>query len=418
MVAEILCVGTELLLGQVLNTDAQFLSRQLSEMGIELYRIETVGDNPGRVRQSVRAALERCDLLITTGGLGPTEDDLTKEMVAEELGLEMEEDAASMARLNEMYAAWGRKMPENNVKQAWFPRGAHILKNARGTAPGCAVEVNGKIVIVLPGPPYELTHMFTEEAVPYLRNKLGYKIESRFIRTIEIGESDLEMQLRDMIDRQTNVTIATYCSLGEAQVRLTVKCPVGDDPAKYLDPVEAEIRERLGKYIYAIGETDMPHVVVGLLRRAGRSAALAESCTGGKIADWLVDVPGVSEVLIEGHVTYSNISKERTLGVRHDTLEKYTAVSEQVAREMAEGLHELSGADYCLSVTGIAGPGGGTPETPVGLVYIGLKTPRGTQVEKFNFTGDRYRVRSLAALRALNMLRKALTDIDEVTISD
>ena len=221
-----------------------------------------------------------------------------------------------------------------------------------------------------------------------------------------------------MIDRQTNVTIATYCSLGEAQVRLTVKCPVGDDPAKYLDPVEAEIRERLGKYIYAIGETDMPHVVVGLLRRAGRSAAVAESCTGGKIADWLVDVPGVSEVLIEGHVTYSNISKERTLGVRHDTLEKYTAVSEQVAREMAEGLHELSGADYCLSVTGIAGPGGGTPETPVGLVYIGLKTPRGTQVEKFNFTGDRYRVRSLAALRALNMLRKALTDIDEVTISD
>lgn len=408
MVAEILCVGTELLLGQVLNTDAQFLSRQLSEMGIELFRIETVGDNPARVRESVRAALERCDLLITTGGLGPTEDDLTKEMVAEELGLDMVEDAASMARLNEMYAAWGRKMAENNIKQAWFPRGAHILKNARGTAPGCAVEVNGKIVIVLPGPPYELTHMFTEEAVPYLRDKLGYKIESRFIRTIGIGESDLEMSLRDMIDAQTNVTIATYCSIGEAQVRLTVKCTVDDDAAKYLDPVENEIRARIGKYIYAVGETDMPHVVVDMLKRAGKTVALAESCTGGKIADWLVDVPGASEVLVEGHVTYASISKERTLGVKHDTLEKYSAVSEQTAREMVEGLKKLSGADYCLSVTGLAGPGGGTPDIPVGTVYIGLETPRGTSVRKFNFTGDRYRVRWFAALRALNMLREAL----------
>ena len=418
MVAEILCVGTELLLGQVLNTDAQFLSRKLSEMGIELYRIETVGDNPGRVRESVRAALKRCDLLITTGGLGPTEDDLTKEMVAEELGLEMAEDPESMAHLKEMYTAWGRKMADNNVKQAWFPRGAHILKNARGTAPGCAVELNGKTVIVLPGPPYELTNMFNEEAEPYLRDKLGYKIESRFIRTIGIGESDLEMRLRDMIDRQTNVTIATYCSMGEAQVRLTVKCPLSEDPAHYLDPVEEEIRGRLGNLIYAIGETDMPHVVVGLLKRAGRSLAVAESCTGGKIADWLDDVPGVSEVFIEGHVTYSSISKERTLGVSHDTLKNYTAVSEQTAREMAQGLHELSGADYCLSVTGIAGPGSGGSDMPVGLVYIGLRTPHGTHVEKFNFTGDRYRVRTLASLRALDILRQALVDTDEVTISN
>jgi nicotinamide-nucleotide amidase len=417
MVAEILCVGTELLLGQVLNTDAQFLSRKLSGMGIELYRIETVGDNPGRVREAVNAALERCDLLITTGGLGPTEDDLTKETVAEALGLDMVEDADSMARLREMHARWGREMARNNIKQAWFPRGAHILKNARGTAPGCAVEKDGKLVIVLPGPPYELTHMFDFEVEPYLRDRLGYRIESRFIRTIGIGESDLEMRLRDMIDAQNDVTIATYCSLGESQVRLTVKCSLGEDADRYLDPVEERIRERLGSLVYAVGETDMPQVVVGLLKRAGRSLALAESCTGGKIADWLVDVQGVSEVLVEGHVTYSNIAKERTLGVRHETLESFGAVSAETAREMAQGLHALSGADYCVSVTGVAGPGGGTPDKPVGLVYMGLRTPVGTHVEKFNFTGDRYRVRALSALNALNMLRRALVEADEVTIS-
>lgn len=416
MVAEILCVGTELLLGQVLNTDAQFLSRKLSEMGIELYRIETVGDNPGRVREAIRSALERCDMLITTGGLGPTEDDLTKEMVAEELGLELVEDEASMDKLREMYAAWGRPMPENNVKQAYFPRGAHILKNARGTAPGCAVEKDGKIVIVLPGPPYELENMFVCEVEPYLNGRLGYRIESRFIRTIGIGESDLEMRLRDMIDAQDSVTIATYCSMGEAQVRLTVKCPQDEDPARWLDPVQARICERLGDKVYAIGETDMPQVVVGLLKRAGRTLALAESCTGGKVADWLVDVPGVSEVLVEGHVTYSNVSKHRTLGVSADTLEKYGAVSEQTAREMAEGLHARSGADYCLSITGIAGPGGGSPEKPVGLVYVGLRTPVGVEVMRLNLTGDRHRVRTLSALRALDMLRRALVSADEVTL--
>ena len=408
MVAEILCVGTELLLGQVLNTDAQFLSRRLSELGIELYRIETVGDNPGRVREAIAAALSRCDLLITTGGLGPTEDDLTKEMVAETLGLEMVQEDAALEHLREQHAAWGRPMAPNNLKQTFFPRGAHILRNARGTAPGCAVEVDGKTAIVLPGPPYELTHMFDCEVEPYLRDRLGYTIASRFIRTIGIGESDLEMRLRDMIDAQGDVTIATYCSLGESQVRITVKCPLGEDPAARLDPVEERIRQRLGELVYAVGETDMPHVVVDLLHEDGRTLAVAESCTGGKIADWLVDVAGVSDVLIEGHVTYSNLAKERTLGVSHATLERFGAVSEETAREMAQGLRRVSGADYCLSVTGIAGPGGGTAEKPVGLVYIGLGTPEGVEVRKFNFTGDRYRVRSLSALNALNMLRRAL----------
>lgn len=408
MIAEILCVGTELLLGQILNSDAQYLSRKLSAMGIELYRIETVGDNPGRVRECMREALKRCDLLITTGGLGPTEDDLTKEMAAATLGLEMVEDAPSMKHLEEQFARWGRKMTDNNRKQAIFPRGARILKNERGTAPGCVMEADGHVIIVLPGPPYELTAMFDNEVAPYLKNKLGYTIASRFIRTIGIGESDLEMRLRDMIDAQTNVTIATYCSLGEAQVRLTVKCARGEDPNTYLAPVEAQIRAKLGSLIYAVGETDMPHVVVDLLRRRGSTLSLAESCTGGKIADWLVDVAGVSEVLREGHVTYSNESKMHTLHVSGATLSSVGAVSAQTAREMAEGLHDISGADYCLSVTGIAGPDGGTPEKPVGLVYIGMRTPWGVEVQKCNFTGDRYRVRTLSALRALDMLRRAL----------
>ena len=417
MVAEILCVGTELLLGQVLNTDAQFLSRRLSEMGIELYRIETVGDNPGRVREAVAQALQRCDLLITTGGLGPTEDDLTKEMVAETLGLDILPDAEAMAHLESQFAAWGRPMAENNRKQACFPRGATILKNRQGTAPGCAIEADGHTVIILPGPPYELTTMFDEQAAPYLHDKLGYRIESRFIRTIGIGESDLEYNLRDMIDAQDKVTIATYCSLGEAQVRITVKCARDEDPAMYLDPVEARIRERMDKYIYAVGETDMPHVVISLLQRAGRTLALAESCTGGRIADWLVDVPGASDALIEGHITYSNTAKEHILGVNRDTMLEYGAVSEQTAAEMAQGLRRISGADYCLAVTGIAGPGGSTPDKPVGLVHIALLTPMGELLHmKKQFTGDRYRIRTVTALNALDLLRRALLQNDEVTM--
>ena len=419
MVAEILCVGTELLLGQVLNTDAQFLSQRLSEMGIELYRIETVGDNPGRVREAIAEALRRCDLLITTGGLGPTEDDLTKEMVAETLGLEMEEDAESMAHLEEQFKAWGRNMAESNRKQAYFPKSAVILKNSRGTAPGCVVEVDGKTVIVLPGPPYELKGMFDEEATPYLRNKLGYTIASRYIRTIGIGESDLEYGLRDMIDAQEDVTIATYCSMGEAQVRLTVKCPIGEDPAKYLDPVEQRIADRMGKYIYAVGETSMPEVVIGLLKRADRTLALAESCTGGKIADWLVDVPGASDVLIEGHITYSNTAKENILGVSRETMDPFGAVSNETAQEMAEGLYNISGADYCLAVTGIAGPGGSTATKPVGLVHMALRTPDGTfETKRQMFSGDRFKIRTLTALNALNLLRETLVKADEVTINN
>ena len=410
MICEILSVGTELLMGQIANTDAQYLSRRLSELGIDLYRHITVGDNPGRVKQALADALSRADLVITTGGLGPTEDDLTKEMVAEHFGLEMVLDEGSLdaltQRMTRLHA--GRVITQNNQKQAYFPKGALIMPNRCGTAPGCIVIQGDKRVAVLPGPPRELKDMFEQQLEPYLKRETGTIIHSRFLRIFGVGESSVETRLLDLF-HLGNPTLALYCSPSEVQARLTVKSQLGEDPAPLLDPLEREIRSRLGDAVYAEGRDEtMASTVLAQMTAHGKTLALAESCTGGRLAAMLVDCAGASKAFIQSLVTYSNAAKARVLGVSSDILDHEGAVSEACARAMAKSCQQISGADYALSITGYAGPDGGTEADPVGTVFIGLASAQDTQVKRFSFFGDRDWVRTLACINALNMLRLRL----------
>ncbi|MCL2810637.1 MAG: competence/damage-inducible protein A [Clostridia bacterium] len=410
MIAEILSIGTELLLGQIVNTDAQYLSRELAALGIDVYHHCTVGDNPVRLREALATALARADTVITTGGLGPTADDLSKEIVAEFFGLPMEEDVASLEAMSRFFVSLGREMTPNNRKQVYFPQGAIILPNERGTAPGCIVEQDGKRVIQLPGPPRELEHMFQRSVMPYLRGKGSRCTTSRYIRIFGLGESEVETRVRHLIDAQSAVTIATYCSLGEVQLRVTAQAGTTSDALVLIAPVEAALIELLGSAVYAVSDTaedSLAHYAVSALLEAGKTVAVAESCTGGLVTASLVEVPGVSAVLLEGNITYSNAAKKRCLGVCEHTLKAYGAVSEQTAREMAEGQRVASGADIAVATTGIAGPDGGSPQKPVGLVYVAVATAQGTQIKPLRLTGDRNRIRWLATLHALNGIRLA-----------
>lgn len=402
MIAEILSIGTELLMGQIANTDAQYISGRLSELGIGLYRQQVVGDNPGRVKEALSAALSRADLVITTGGLGPTEDDLTKEMVAEVFGLPMVLDGDSLRAIEAFMGSVGHPMAENNRKQAWFPQGAIILPNACGTAPGCVVEAGEKAVAVLPGPPHELKDMFEKQLAPYLMARGGEHMESRYLRIFGIGESAVENRLRDLF-HSDNPTLALYCGPGEVQARITAR---GDDAGALIGPVADEIRARLGDAVYGEGlDNSIEKVVVGLLRERGETITFAESCTGGMLAARLVDVPGASNVLNEAHVTYADAAKARVLGVKPETLERYTAVSAQCAREMAEGARRISGATWAAATTGYAGPDGGEDGTPAGTVFIAVSGPDGTTVEERHFKGTRQFVRTVATSWALNAVR-------------
>lgn len=407
MIAEILSVGTELLMGQIANTDAQYISRRLSELGVTLYRQQTVGDNPGRVKRALTEALSRADLVITTGGLGPTEDDLTKEMVAEVFGLPMVMDGDSLRAIEAFMDSVGHPMAENNRKQAWFPQGAMILPNACGTAPGCVVEVGDKAVAVLPGPPHELRDMFDKRLAPYLLARGGEQMQSRYLRVFGIGESAVENRLRDLF-HSDNPTLALYCGPGEVQARITAR---GEDAAALIEPVAAEIRVRLGNAVYGEGlDNSLEKVVYERLVARGETITFAESCTGGMLAARLVDVPGASAVLNEAHVTYADAAKARVLGVKRETLDRFTAVSAECAREMAEGARRISGADWAAATTGYAGPDGGADGTPPGTVFIAVAGPGGTTVQACHFRGTRQFVRTVAASWALNAVRLRMED--------
>ncbi len=408
MIAEILSIGTELLMGQIANTDAQYLSRRLSELGVTLYRHTTVGDNPARVKAAIEEGLSRADMLITTGGLGPTEDDLTKEMVAESFGLPMALDAASLEAIEARMRRIGREMTENNKKQAYFPAGAIIMPNLQGTAPGCIVEIGEKAVAVLPGPPRELADMFERQLEPYLRRRSGAHIESRFLRIFGVGESMVETKLSGLFHTD-NPTLALYCGAGEVMARISARVEGDADAGAMIAPLADEIRRRLGNAVYAEGaDTTMAGAALSLLIRRGETVAFAESCTGGRLASLMIDCPGASAAVLEGRITYSNAAKMSALGVRPETLLAHGAVSAECAREMAEGARLASGATWALSTTGVAGPDGGTREKPVGLVYIGIAGPGGARAEKFSFRGDRDWVRTLACQNALNLLRLEL----------
>ncbi len=407
MRSEILSVGTELLMGQIANTDAQFLSRELREMGIGVYYHTVVGDNPARLKEQIVTSLERSDLLILTGGLGPTPDDLTKETAAEALGLAMKEDPASRQELLARFEMMGRECTPNNFKQVWFPEGAKILPNPNGTAPGCLLDRDGKIVVILPGPPRELNPMFTDHVKPYLLERAGRIMVSRFIHIYGIGESAIAYRLGDLLD-SANPTLATYVGNGDIVLRATASAAAREDAESLLVPMEHKIEKLFGDSILSWDGREMPEVVLDLLKRHGATVACAESCTGGMIASSIVDIPGSSDVFLEGCVTYSNEAKMRRLGVSAKTLELHGAVSEETAREMAEGMRRTSGATYALATTGIAGPGGGTDTKPVGLIYVALATPEGTRVVERRGNRSRTQNRRGAALEALDMLRKEL----------
>lgn len=410
MIAEIVAIGTELLMGQIVNTDAQYLSRRLQSLGISVYYHTTVGDNPQRMRDTIALALSRSDVVITTGGLGPTQDDLSKEMAAELLGLPMRFDEDSWRAIENYFAGMGRVCPANNRKQAMFAEGAAILPNGCGTAPGCMIEKDGKIVVQLPGPPHEMAEMFDRQVYDRLAQRTGGCIASRYIRIYGLGESQVAQLCARWIESDGEVTVAPYCSLGECQLRVTAR---GESERAALDrvlPVVQAITALLGGSVYAVLPTasgSMEEIAGQELTARGLTVATAESCTGGLVAAKLVNYPGISASLGEAHVTYANEAKIKYCGVKKETLDKYGAVSEQTACEMAQGLRERSGADIAVSTTGIAGPSGGTKDKPVGLVYVGCADAHGVRVERLMLTGSRERIRNLAALRALDMIRRA-----------
>ena len=410
MIAEIVAIGTELLMGQIVNTDAQYLSRRLQSLGVSVYYHTTVGDNPERMRDTLALALSRSDIVITTGGLGPTQDDISKDMAAKLLDLEMQFDEESWQAIQGYFSRLGRSCPENNRRQAMFAEGARILPNACGTAPGCMIEKDGKIVIQLPGPPHEMADMFDKQVYGLLAERTGGCIASRYIRIYGLGESQVAQMCAKWIESGDEVTVAPYCSLGECQLRVTARAESEHEALEKVYPVVREIKQLLGESVYAVLDTSegsMEEAAGRELTARGLIVATAESCTGGLVAARLVNYPGISSALGEAHVTYANEAKIKYCGVKRETLESYGAVSEQTAREMAEGLRERSGADIVLATTGIAGPGGGTKEKPVGLVYVAVADKNGTLVEKLQLRGNRERIRNLAALRALDMIRRA-----------
>ena len=410
MIAEIVAIGTEILMGQILDTDAQYLSRRLQSLGISVYYHQAVGDNPRRMQETIALALSRSDVVITTGGLGPTQDDISKEIAAKLLGLEMRFDEDNWQAIRGYFDRLGRNCPENNRRQAMFAEGARILPNACGTAPGCMIEKDGKIVIQLPGPPHEMADMFEKQVYGRLAEMTGGCIASRYIRIYGLGESQVAQMCAKWIEQGGEVTVAPYCSLGECQLRVTARGESEHEALEKVYPVVKEISALLGESVYAVLDTSegsMEEAAGRELTAKGLTVATAESCTGGLVAARLVNYPGISSALGEAHVTYANEAKIKYCGVKPETLAAYGAVSEQTAREMAEGLRNRSGADIAVATTGIAGPGGGTKEKPVGLVYVACTDKYGTRVEKLQLSGSRERIRNLSALRALDMIRRA-----------
>ena len=405
MNAEILAVGTELLLGDIVNTNAQFIAQGLAELGIDVYYQTVVGDNPERLKSAMHSAFDRADIIITTGGLGPTEDDLTKEIGAQYFGRKLVLDERALDRIKKFFDKMKRPMTDNNVKQAMVPENAVVMYNANGTAPGIIIENEKQILIMMPGPPREMKPMFSEQVKPYLASKQEYTLVSRVLRIAGVGESAMEMQVKDLIASQTNPTVAPYAKDVEAVLRITARAENADEAEKIIEPVAQEIYSRFGKSVYAEGETSMQETVAQMLVKRNKTIAVAESCTGGLVASRLIEYPGISSVLLEGAVTYSNEAKMRRLGVKRETLEAYGAVSAETAVEMAEGIAKSSGASIGLSTTGVAGPGPSEGK-PEGLVFIGVYIEGKTYVKELNLAGKRNVIR--AAYNALDYLRRKL----------
>ncbi len=416
MNAEILCVGTELLLGDIINTNAAYIARSLAAIGINVYHQSVVGDNPERLKQSLDIALSRADLVVMTGGLGPTYDDLTKETVADKFGLPMELHQPSLERITAYFQRVNRVMTSNNEKQAWMPKGAKVFPNNYGTAPGLAVQQGEKIVLLLPGPPKEMEPMFSEEVVPYLKNFSNTVLLSHTVHIFGMGESAVEDKLKDYMLSHLNPTVAPYAKQGEVQLRVTASACDEEAANKLIQPVLADIRRILGNVVYGIDVGTLQNAFVQELKRKGKKAATAESCTAGLVSKRITEISGASQVFECGVVSYANRIKAEILGVSQQTLDTYTEISEQTAREMARGIRKLSGADIGLSVTGLAGPDGGTPEKPVGLVYICASCDGFEKVQELHLSrgrrNEREDIRYLAASHLLALGIEALRSMN------
>lgn len=404
-VCELISVGTEILLGDILNTDAQFLSIELAKLGISVIHQSTVGDNRERLLAQLKEAADRSDIIILSGGLGPTPDDLTKEVCCEFFGKKMFLHEPTVEKIKTYFSTKGMEMAQNNLKQAMLPKDCVIFPNDNGTAPGMAIEKDGVHILVLPGPPRELKPMFRNCAVPYLMQFSDRIIVSHNIRTFGIGESLMAERVNDLFDAE-NPTVAPYAKDGEALLRVTAMARTKEEAENLCKPVINEIKYRLDGFVYGVDYTCIEEAVIEKLKEKHMKVATAESCTGGLIAKRITDVPGASEVFDCGIISYANEIKHRVLGVSEDDLKKYGAVSEPVARQMAQGALKVSGADIAVSVTGIAGPDSDSTNKPVGLVYIGLADRDNVWVRELRTSRkDRSYNRYVSASNALNMIR-------------
>lgn len=410
--AELIAVGTELLLGNIANTDAQTISQGLSALGINVFYHTVVGDNPQRLKDAVAIAKGRADVIITTGGLGPTCDDLTKQVLAEIFGKPLVFDQATADRISAFFDSLhpGRPMTANNLQQAMLPEGCTIFTNDWGTAPGCAFEAEGVRVLMLPGPPAECAPMFRHRALPYLAALGEGTIVSRALRIFGMGESAVEDLLRDKMNEMKNPTLAPYAKEGEVELRITAKAATEEEARALIAPVERGLRTLLGSVVYGADVRSIEETVLALLREQGLTLGSAESCTGGLIAKRMTDLPGASAVFVGGVVSYAESVKRNVLGVSETLLEQYGAVSPQVAQAMAEGARKVLGCDLAVAATGVAGPDSDRRGNPVGLVYVALAGAGFCQVNELHAGTRRGRVRAMAAGTAFDLVRRYLTN--------
>lgn len=408
---EILAVGTELLLGQLADTNTAHIARALADAGIDVFATHAVGDNRERIAAAIRGALARADGVVTSGGLGPTVDDLTKEAVCDALGLGTELHEPSLRNMEAVFKANGREMRENNRKQAEVPEGSFVMANANGTAPGFVVfNEDQKFVASMPGVPHEMKAMLAEELVPLLRDRfrLQAAIYTRVLHTAGIAESEIDHRIADLFRALENPKIAVLAHGYRCDVKIMAKAASEKRAVEMIEPVEREMRTRLHGFVYGAGDVTLPAAIHALLQQREQSIAVAESCTGGAIAADLTSVPGSSRSFMGGVVAYDNAVKVKLLGVRETTLQNAGAVSEETAIEMAQGVRARLGTDCGLGITGIAGPEGGSAEKPVGLVWTAIATPQETRAAKAHFRGDRAQIQMRARVNALTMLWRAL----------
>lgn len=409
MTVEIIAVGTEILLGNIVNTNAAYLAEKCAGLGLSCYHQDVVGDNEERLSETIRLALTRADIILLSGGLGPTQDDLTKEAAAKVMGKELYLHEPSKEAIRQFFAERNMEITENNWKQAMVPEGCIVVENPGGTAPGIIIAENGKHVVLMPGPPGELIPMFERSIMPYLAGLTTGVIHSQTVKICGVGESKAESMVEDLVNAQDNPTIATYAKTGEVHLRVTATAPDEKEAKKLVKPMVKELKGRFGNHVYTTdSEVTLEKAVVDLLMANKLTACTVESCTGGMLSARLINVPGVSEVFKSGYVTYSNKSKRKLLGIKKNILMKHGAVSEQIAKEMAKTAATLARTDVSVSTTGIAGPDGGTPDKPVGLVYIGCNVCGRVTVKECHFHGTREKIRESTVSAALFLMRECI----------